>query len=76
MNVGIGAKLNINKDFVLMKCLTYLSPVFLGIISHVMIVLITLFMVNAVGHAIYKETNIKNLGDNTLGEYCIPTQSR
>lgn len=55
---------------------TYLSPVFMGKISDVMIFLITLFMVNAVGHAIYVETNIKNLGDNTLGEHCIPTHSR
>lgn len=48
---------------------TYLSPVFMGKISDVMIFLITLFMVNAVGHAIYMETNKKNFGDNTLGEH-------
>lgn len=76
MNVGIGAKSNMNEDFCFNEMLTYLSPVLLGNISDVIIVLITLFMVNAVGHAIYKETNIKNLGDNTLGEYCIPTHSR
>jgi hypothetical protein len=76
MNVGIGAKFKHEQRLCSNEMLTYLSPVFLGKFSDVMIVLITLFMVNAVGHAIYKETNIKNLGDSALGDYCIPTHSR